>query len=81
MGDNSGSHEPSLQAISALTGFDPGRGYFGAMRELVIERAAERLGASRADIPGLWSADGYPELTTNQMVSIAFPGYTGTPLS
>lgn len=56
-------------------------GYYEALREQVIEKAAKKLGASRADIPGLWRVSGYPELTTAQLVSIAFPGYTGTPLS
>jgi hypothetical protein len=42
----------------------------------VTEEAAKRLGAVPADIPGLWFAPGYPELTTGQLVSIAFPGYT-----
>lgn len=54
--------------------------YFEELREQVIERAAEKLEATEADIPGLWNAPGYPELTTNQMVALALPGYTGTPL-
>lgn len=82
MGDLTGSREPNQQAASALSGFDPDRGdYWNAMRQLVVERAAKKLGATPADIQGLWFAPDYPELTTNQLVSIAFPGYTGTPLS
>lgn len=56
--------------------------YFVEMRENIIQRASEILGAHPAPgiIPGLWNAPGYPELTTAQMVNIAFPGYTGTPL-
>ena len=51
--------------------------HFEELSELVIEKAAERLGAKPAiDIPGLWVADGYPELTTQQLVSIAFADYT-----
>ncbi len=33
--------------------------------------AAKALGATRADIPGLWNAPGYPELTTGQLLDIA----------
>lgn len=33
--------------------------------------AAQRIGATRADIPGLWNAPGYPELTTGQLLDIA----------
>lgn len=36
-----------------------------------VRDAAERLGATPADIPGLWNAPGYPELTTGQLLSIA----------
>jgi hypothetical protein len=55
--------------------------YFAELRELVIEKAAERLKATKADIPGLWNAPGYPELTTAQLCAVAFPGYTGTPIA
>ena len=35
------------------------------------KRAAELIGATPADIPGLWNAPGYPELTTGQLLQIA----------
>jgi hypothetical protein len=54
--------------------------YFRELRRSVVEEAARKLKANRSDIPGLWIAPGYPELTTRQLVSIAFPGYTGAPL-
>ena len=52
--------------------------YFARLRQSVTDRAAKRLNATPTDIPGLWNAPGYPELTTGQLVSAAFPGYTGT---
>ena len=36
-----------------------------------IMQAALRIGATPADIPGLWNAPGYPELTTGQLLDIA----------
>lgn len=36
-----------------------------------VQQAAAKLGASKASIPGLWNAPGYPELTTGQMLDIA----------
>lgn len=36
-----------------------------------IEQAAATIGAIRADIPGLWHAPGYPELTTGQLLDAA----------
>lgn len=36
-----------------------------------VQAAAMLLGATEADIPGLWSAPGYPELTTGQLLQIA----------
>lgn len=33
--------------------------------------AAERLNATPADMPGLWSVPGHPELTTNQLLALA----------
>ncbi len=39
-----------------------------------IERAARKIGATPADIPGLWNAPGYPELTTNQLLNVAVVG-------
>lgn len=36
-----------------------------------ITEAAERIGARPSDIPGLWTAPGYPELTTGQLMSVA----------
>lgn len=35
-----------------------------------IEQMASDLRATRADIPGLWNVPGYPELTTNQLVTV-----------
>lgn len=35
-----------------------------------IETIAFSLGATRADIPGLWNLAGYPELTTGQLIQI-----------
>ena len=40
-------------------------------RLLRVERAARKLWATPADLPDLWNAPGYPELTTNQLLSIA----------
>lgn len=34
-----------------------------------IEQMARDLQATPADIPGLWNAPGYPELTTAQLIS------------
>lgn len=42
------------------------------MREAVL-RAARRIGAQPSDIPGLWNAPGYPELTTGQLLSLGAP--------
>jgi len=41
------------------------------LQHQAIERAAERLGAARADIPGLWNVPGHPELTITQMLQLA----------
>ncbi len=38
-----------------------------------IANCAARLGATPADIPGLWNIPGYPELTTAQMLSLPSP--------
>jgi len=35
-----------------------------------IRQIAEKLGATPADIPGLWNLTGYPELTTGQLVQV-----------
>lgn len=35
-----------------------------------IQQIAADLRATPADIPGLWGVPGYPELTTNQLVTI-----------
>ena len=35
-----------------------------------IEQMASNLRATRADIPGLWNVPGYPELTTNQLMTV-----------
>lgn len=35
-----------------------------------LEREAKRIGAVPADIPGLWWAPGYPELTTGQLIQV-----------
>lgn len=37
-----------------------------------IQAAARTIGAVPADIPGLWFAPYYPELTTGQLLSIAY---------
>lgn len=34
-----------------------------------VQEIARQLGATPADIPGLWNAPGYPELTTAQLIS------------
>jgi hypothetical protein len=36
-----------------------------------VQAAAMLLGATQADIPGLWNAPGYPELTTGQLLQVA----------
>jgi hypothetical protein len=36
-----------------------------------VELAARKLSATPSDMPGLWHAPGYPELTTGQLLSIA----------
>lgn len=38
---------------------------------MTVQEAAQILGATPADIGGLWNAPGYPELTTAQMMLIA----------
>lgn len=38
----------------------------------LLARATKAIGAQPTDIPGLWSAPGFPELTTNQLLSEAF---------
>jgi hypothetical protein len=38
---------------------------------MTINEAATILGATPADVAGLWNAPGYPELTTAQMMYIA----------
>lgn len=35
-----------------------------------VREACEGLGATPADVAGLWNAPGFPELTTNQLLSI-----------
>lgn len=37
----------------------------------LVLMAAKQLGAVQSDIPGLWNAPGYPELTTAQLLGIA----------
>lgn len=41
------------------------------LNEAEILAIAAIIGATPADIPGLWNAPGYPELTTAQMVQVA----------
>jgi hypothetical protein len=41
------------------------------MMDSPLEQAARRLGAVPADIPGLWYAPGYPELTDYQLLDAA----------
>lgn len=36
-----------------------------------VRGAADRIGATPADIPGLWNAPDYPELTSGQLLDIA----------
>lgn len=36
-----------------------------------LEQAAAKLGATPSDMPGLWSAPGYPELTSWQLLDAA----------
>ena len=35
-----------------------------------VREACAGLGATPADVAGLWNAPGFPELTTNQLLSI-----------
>lgn len=35
-----------------------------------IDQIARDLGATPADIPGLWNLPGYPELTTGQLIDV-----------
>jgi hypothetical protein len=35
-----------------------------------IAKIAETLGATPADIPGLWNLAGYPELTNGQLLQL-----------
>lgn len=47
-------------------------------RVAAIFAAAEKLGASNSDIPGLWTVPGHPELTTNQLLNLAASGRVPT---
>jgi hypothetical protein len=38
---------------------------------MTIQEAVKILGATPADIAGLWNAPGYPELTTGQLMHAA----------
>lgn len=40
-------------------------------RAEAVQRAAAKVGAVQADIPGLWNAPGHPELTTGQLLDLA----------
>ena len=40
-------------------------------QEMAVNSAAGRLGATPADVPGLWNLPGYPELTTGQLLEVA----------
>lgn len=44
-----------------------------------IVEAARKLNATPSDIPGLWNAPGYPELTTGQLLSVAGKSVEQTP--
>jgi hypothetical protein len=50
----------------------------GLAQAHAIENAARRIGAAPADLPGLWTAPGYPELTTAQMLDAARQSFTDT---
>ncbi len=39
--------------------------------DIAIMEASAKLGATMTNIPGLWDVPNYPELTTNQLLSIA----------
>lgn len=41
----------------------------------VIELRKRGHSVGPADIAGLWNVSGYPELTTGQLISVAFDGY------
>lgn len=45
----------------------------GKAGQTPIELIAHALGATAADIPGLWNLPGFPELTTNQLRSLHRP--------
>ena len=36
-----------------------------------VDCAVEKMKARAADIPGLWYVNGYPELTTSQLLQVA----------
>lgn len=40
-------------------------------RQSPVEIASALIGATPSDIPGLWNAPGFPELTTGQLLSLA----------
>lgn len=41
------------------------------MKLTALEDAAQRIGATPSDMPGLWNAPGHPELTSAQVIAIA----------
>lgn len=43
----------------------------GPLAHMPIEQIAQHLGARPADMPGLWTLPGFPELTTNQLRDVA----------
>jgi hypothetical protein len=53
LGALSGSREPNPQAVSALTGFDPGRVEAISSKAFRIRKIAAELGRDHPDIPEL----------------------------
>ena len=43
---------------------------FPMSRNQIAQTAADALGATKADMPGLWNLAGHPELTSGQLVAI-----------
>jgi hypothetical protein len=54
---------------STITPQDPIYQFRGI--QSIFEAAVEKLGATPADIPGLWNLPGHPELTSQQLLDLA----------
>lgn len=45
--------------------------YRRGLNQDTLSAAAYAMGATPADVPGLWNLPGHPELTSNQLIGLA----------